>query len=464
MSSSEDVKLRALMMSPGFYGNWWFDEMPWFMPSLRDQILQTQEKRRGGEGASLNRARLLAGAERVRLLLDKNPTPINQMRLKHLQMLLNPQRRENTRALYEEIAKDLAESSKKGEAEACDNHFLAILKHWLGATDAWDVYRKTLDQYDQQRVRTERPSHLHALCWADLGEHEMACDNVARAAHCFRQARNLFQTRTPPPFQVFLLSREADAWVKQGRWAEADFKLNAALKLAEQQPVESLKVFALSRRGWACMEQWKTRQAEEMFRQCEEVLAKADKTDPDARVLHLDVSHGLALAKRFVGPSDQGLAAFRKLSREIGRLFRQLRMDEVGRGVDFRDSRARLVERSIHVLDCQADCNLFAEGGDLKEASDDLRRALRLCPELMAARKDAIRASLMYKQTLVLSLASAYQDLDLAAAHHQQAKALEERLSVDQIKQLAPLRSLSAALLAVFRAGKSARSVRATSR
>jgi hypothetical protein len=191
-----------------------------------------------------------------------------------------------------------------------------------------------------------------------------------------------------------------------------------------------------------------------MFRKCDEILRSGDQTDPDARLLHLHTSHGLAMAKRFASSPEQALSSYRTLSREIGGLFRQLRTREMGRGIDFRDSRGRLVEQAIKTLDRQADCNLFASGGDLKEASDDLRRALRQCHSLPHGKRDAVRAALMHKQALVLCMTSAYQDLDLAEANHKQALALEENLGEEQKKRLELPRRLCAALLAVFKACK----------
>ena len=67
-----------------------------------------------------------------------------------------------------------------------------------------------------------------------------------------------------------------------------------ALKVAEQQPYDSLKAFAFSRRAWGYMEQWKVRPAEEMFRKCDEIPPVAfervtGQAPLDAQVIHVGV-------------------------------------------------------------------------------------------------------------------------------------------------------------------------------
>src|SRR5262245_28669935 len=86
----EQTRKMLLAMVPSAFGNWWVDEAPWFMPSLRSRILNEQPKSRSAEeGIDLRVLKIVAGGIAAGWR-DKADDGLIQMRLNHLDLLLAP--------------------------------------------------------------------------------------------------------------------------------------------------------------------------------------------------------------------------------------------------------------------------------------------------------------------------------------------------------------------------------------
>lgn len=133
--SVEDFELLQAMV-PGEHGKWWFDETPWFIPSLRRMILEGKARQRGEPRESaITRDSLAALAEAAVLEAEKVADPLIQLRVSQYRRLRGVAERGRLR---EEVAKMEAEltaivaNPAKGPAiEAPDLHLLAVLRHYL---------------------------------------------------------------------------------------------------------------------------------------------------------------------------------------------------------------------------------------------------------------------------------------------------------------------------------------------
>ncbi|MEI7854007.1 MAG: caspase family protein [Planctomycetota bacterium] len=473
-SQTDDEMLKAIAMAPGTYGAWWFEEMPWFIPSLRSRILDNLEKNRGTTNSWVRKENLKKSAYDLLRIMENEPDSLTKMRVKHLKILLELTIGQSVGDVFNDIADELRRTQVP--LESMDLHLLALIDHRTGGKDrksyekAIASYEKAIASYDRELQSRVKPSDaLRLLCLADLGQFEFKVNNHDKAASRYQQAL-ADRVLCPVPFQVFVLASEANAWQQLGRWGEADVKLDQAIKLAESLDARStnvekssnpkstnlekslggnelsspLKPFAYSRRAWAYMEQWKFTKAAEFFTQANDYLGK--ENDGEAEIVRFHNMHGLAMARRFTGDPDEALAEYRKISTSIRSIFSQLRTSQ---GVEkkFGDLRARLTERLVNTLERQADCNLFQDKGDLKEAADDLRRAIRETDFLPDGDRSFTKASQLYKLALALGKRSIYQDLDLALACLKEGDELYEKLNNEQKEFLSYKHDLACAIV-----------------
>ncbi|MFO0869949.1 MAG: caspase family protein [Pirellulales bacterium] len=434
---TDDEMLKAIAMAPGTYGAWWFEEMPWFLPSLRARILANVEQPRGTAADWVRKHQLEESAREILRQLENEPGELAQLRLRHLQLLLDPATRQNPDEAYRTIAAELRQVPPGVTLEAADLHLLAVVEHRLGHS-ARDAYRNAVQAYDQGLKKGRRQdAALQMLCFADLGQFEFQENDYEQAAVEYRRALEQ-RVLCPVPFQIFVLCSEADAWQQLGRWGEANAKLDQALQLAfplsERTPESPLTAFVYTRRAWAAMEQWKFHDAAREFLEARACLPKAGQ-DRESAIVEFHNRHGLAMARRFTGDPEGALADYRRISIEIRQIFSQMRAD-AGIERNYGEVRERLAQRLSNTLERQADCNLFRENGDMKEAADDLRRAIRVTEYLPVALRNRTKAVQLYKQVLALSRRSPYQDLDVAAAILRAADELTEQLGDEQQRRL----------------------------
>ena len=445
-SHTDDEMLKAIAMAPGTYGAWWFDEMPWFMPSLRSRILANVEKPRSTTADWVRKHQLEKSAREVLRALENESGELAKLRVRHLKLLLDPATRQNPDGVYKTIASELREPSNGIVLEASDIHLRAVIEHRLG-TSASEVYDKALAAYDAGlKSGRKQDAALRLLCLADMGQFESQNSDYEQAALRYQQALEK-RVLCPVPFQIYVLCSEADAWRKLGRWGEADAKLDQVLRLAIPLATEKqespLTAYAYTRRAWGYMDQWKFREAAEAFARADDHLPRDE--DREAAIIRFHNRHGLAMARRFTGDPEGALAEYRRISVDIRNIISKLRSDP-GIERNFGEIRERLAERLTNTLERQADCNLFRHAGDMREASDDLRRAIRVTDYLPPGSRNPTKAMLLYKQVLALSRKSAFQDLELAAGYLREAEALYKVLGDEQQQRLDCYRKVATAL------------------
>jgi tetratricopeptide (TPR) repeat protein len=262
----------------------------------------------------------------------------------------------------------------------------------------------------------------------DLGYFDLTAGSPEQAATDFKQALDvLVGDQAPAPFRVFALCRLAEAWQQQAAWGEALDKLEIAVHDARKWASgHFLTAHALARRGWTYVEQSRFQQALENFEEADRVLAAQPSPEqhPEVRIARLHIADGKLLARRCLGNAREAAAQYRKLVIELRSEFDRLRNDA---GVEsfITESRSQLRVNLALALEHLADCNLLAEPtnrSDLKDASDDLRRAMRVCRTLPEPAATRIKIMTMYKQALALSLNNSdIQDLTLASSYARDA-------------------------------------------
>jgi predicted nucleic acid-binding protein len=335
-SAKEFRTLQAMV--PGDHGNWWFEEMPWFIPSLRLMILDKAAPEKSAlQSSAIRREELQELAVELHRDLEKaladSPVGIKRtlvkLRLSHAHALRYKSGRESQKVVETIISdfESLEKSEEKEQLEASDLHLLAVCKHYLQRkTDDTEKVEAVETAYTEalRRFDVSRPNELtlKSLCHADYG---LFLSSVKRdyknAATQFRNALSLFgsdlmadvasaaatdelnqsveaivpdgeptrEVKTnvsrsaPAAFRVFVLCSEASAWQQQNLWGKAnDLFTEAHLVAKGFDEDHQLTVFVLNQIAWAQMVQWHIGEATKNFDRANAILLKLAQSTDDA--------------------------------------------------------------------------------------------------------------------------------------------------------------------------------------
>jgi tetratricopeptide (TPR) repeat protein len=541
VTTNGQIRLLQAMV-PGDHGNWWFEEMPWFIPSLRMMILEKLATDRSTvQSTAIRRDELLQLAHELHTKLQEQMNKLSQeegpeskikcdllrLRLAHFKRLSTMTPKDSIKVMEEIVGDfDCLEQAIKSELSASDLHLYAVAKHYLhqkkNLTDGVEeAYKAALAAF-RKEIGDELA--LKALCHTDFGQYlSLVTRDYAGAANQFHQALALFgsdlmpkaeskdmmgqpilpspnQTATsivvaddqqtgnhrivagsaPPAFRVFALCSEAEAWQRQNRWGKANDLLNTARFLAQDFDSEhELMVFVLNRVAWANMEQWRIGEAQQYFRQANEILVSMSRTTSDLTAVkdssqgadqdranwklimghdynsltrYLHHMHGLAMAKRFQGQEQEAIQDYRKIIDLIAGSMSHLKQAENQTQATL-EMEQRLLERLINAQERLADCNLFGNAAqrDLREAADDYRRALQAAATMPAGNvRSQRRVSLLYRLAIALSLPSTIQDVPLALEYCREAQALRKEQKIESIEVSGTLGLIAEAIVKVY--------------
>jgi tetratricopeptide (TPR) repeat protein len=544
VTTKEEIRLLQAMV-PGDHGNWWFEEMPWFIPSLRLMILEKATPDRAALQSSAIRQdelRKLAHdlhttlqAQLAELSQEDNPESrikcaLLRLRLSHFKRLLTMTPKDAVQVV-QTITDDFdaLETETKKELSASDLHLYAVAKHYLHqkknlTEGVKEAYKAALDSFKKE-IGNELA--LKALCHTDYGKYlSQVLRDHPEAANQYHLALTLFgsdlvpqaqakdmmgqpilppasQTAksvvagedqangnhhivagsAPPAFRVFALCSEAEAWQRQNRWGKANDLLNTARYLAQDFDSEhELMVFVLNRVAWANMEQWRIEEAQQYFRQANEILVRMSRTTSDlatvkettdllqqqdldrancklimghdynslTRFLHH--LHGLAMAKRFLGHEQEAIQDYRRIIQLIAESMTHLKETDNQTQATL-EMEQRLLERLINAQERLADCNLFGNAAqrDLREAADDYRRALQATATLPAGNtRSQRRMGLLYRLAITLSLPSTIQDVPLALEYCREAETLRRDQKIESFEVSGTLGLIAEAIVNVY--------------
>lgn len=317
LDADEKSHLKAMVVSR--QGNWWFDEIPWFIPSVRSEIIQLHEKSQPvNRSSSFSELISIEELEKSALeVIDQSTQDkIQQMRYGHVKDILTDcDDAEKLRATLVKIEAELSrfngatesqsvppspegkqsssptktQKQKTVRLQAEDLHFLAVLQHALGKTEeAEQTYKQSIAAYKSSSQENQdnpklRPSIMAAICLADRGELYLnQLQDPLKAAIDFRNARSgilpiLANEKRREDFsalfRIFTLCQEADAWLQINRWSNANELLEKAVEVAiALAPDHYLQAHVYRRKAWAKMMQWKIEEAKIAFKLSNEIL------------------------------------------------------------------------------------------------------------------------------------------------------------------------------------------------
>jgi hypothetical protein len=413
---TEEEQRLLVAMVPSTFGNWWVDEIPWFMPSLRLDILKPLDAKQRSSGAYLDADSIREAAKK--LTAEKPDDP----RYAPLRALLEAKDGETRRRAMREIVERLRKETARPDARAVDLHYLAVLQQKLAekpehVAEAEATYAVALRKYNEGRKGNPTLGLLYALC---LMDHGILCLNTKRyavAVEEFREARRIVARRDGPPpvpFLVFATCREADAQRRLGLFGVADKLMRGALAQITDYQLRSASALPLSaavwkHHAWAMMEDCRFNEADHSFGECQRILEGLIKREVNPFQCKIDlfhVRHGRAMIKRFQGNDADAVAEFRRLTADIAAEMRELNRTYED-AANYAELKQQLAYRYQNSLDRQADCHLFGRYPDYAEAAYDYGRALRVTDNIPRDRRNEVRIDLLYRRAIALCLAPA---------------------------------------------------------
>ncbi|TWU24839.1 Caspase domain protein [Novipirellula galeiformis] len=440
LSDGGQLQLQAMIAS--CQGEWWFDEMPWFIPSIRALLIKQhstrvpQKRSSAGVAAFVDIDELRKTANAV--IRDRRiGDDLTSLRYKHAGLLFQVKNSKQLEKALETIEKDLSERVTELVAE--DSHLRAVVLHKLGKTEEAKVaYISAIEKYKEERTRSEQDAltFTAALCCADYGEFLVSISEQEEAVEQFAIAISLVQEVSTNRvysafFQVFATGRQADAKAGLREWRASGDLFDKAEELgARDLPGHLLHAHILNRRGWLRMKRWRLTDAQRDFNRSSEILKKHfvkenGKLNHNARITDLHNQHGIAMLTRFKGDTLLATEAYLNLDSTVQDNYREFLAS------DDHDPAILLsfIDRLINTRERLGDCNLFGDPIEIdpREAFDDYRRALSLV-HLLSRRtsdeedtstqhdeaRDKRRSALLYKQSLALCMDSSIKDTELA--------------------------------------------------
>ncbi len=384
---------RYIETLPGLNGNWWLDETPWLLPSVRSGLFHAIEEDGIPPGVSLDDAEI----DSIRDLRQQSNTDSIQNRIREITNRIIVHHSSNRRSSFFSLEGDDPETLDENKLRSkfeniaqwhqasgqptspIDLHVQAVARHKQGRfTEAEELYRKTLAGLEEGSTQSATISPIEAsghisLVWADYGELLYTMGRYDDASLQFRLAS---ESITGPieefaEFIVYSRCRESDSLRKSvdGR-SQASEALKAAEPAVAQLPTDHpLVAFFHERQGWLALDEWQASAAAKSFR-----LAIAQRQK--------NIDAGNRRAPFFLYFDEQGLAMAERLQGELEAS--RLRLEQLANRVEkartepkrlSAKQRSELESRYLNALERQADVPLF-DIGQPDQAREPLERAI----------------------------------------------------------------------------------------
>jgi serine/threonine protein kinase/tetratricopeptide (TPR) repeat protein len=414
---------------PGLNGRWWFDEMPWLLPPVRQAIARELTETPSSVSAS------------GQLAVPSPPLDPNTATAQGWLLKMVDSAKGHLSAAPRELLDDLLNASKEDlrDAElsarlqnaldrftdghgnatqwhAMDLHTRAVLEHKIAmiendrelASQSIESYRLALADYQATSTVT---TSLRSRCLIDCG---MLQALVLRdyAAACQQYDGVLTWNDAP-------LLLQAEAWLGRGiasaaankdpssKYTEAGQALTRAQDLLRDSPLVAANHpfvgHAHERFAWILMDQWEVRKANDQFKEARNIrfdnFWKSKNAFSQIFVFHND--HGQAMAERYCGDVRVARAQYDLVIGEIEKTLAKAETDSDRPGLQ--RFRRDLRERLSNSCERRADCELYQ--GAASGSPVDLAEAIRLYTIARDKADDpAARVAMSYKRAIMLAL------------------------------------------------------------
>lgn len=415
-----------LAQLPGLNGSWWFNEIPWYLPFIRELILKQIDETRdikavlGNDPEKYYDPNIVSVYDWLWNIVQKYK---DKLPLSERELLDEIKKYNDTSADSEDSAVAIQgfldrfltthskENRKNESLRAVDLHTWALLEHRLAeirndrklAETATRRYREALERYRAEAATEEgkpqtasaiRSRRMEFLCYSDSARLEfLATGSYTKALQRYESVsqQRKTQERLSVLFLAELRAAEGTLSADAGRFDDSLFirALDMLTRSKIGERMHPLSAQLTERYAWSLLEQWKVTEAGRQFEQALLIRGGNYRETNNNLALNylLHDMHGQALTFRYQGNTNRAVEEYRRILSEIDPILKECRSNSkddessclVSPGI--RRFHASLRERAANSRERLADCVLY--GGAASEAfsSGRLSEAAKLYAE-----------------------------------------------------------------------------------
>lgn len=302
---AENAAIAAeVLLLPGLEGGWWFEEIPWFIPPVREAVAGKLTPDAAQQIYSPDTQAVSAWLWAQAQACEGELSTARWQLMHSLGVQLS-----QTEAGLRTVLQQFSETFGNDDAlSAADIHTRANLEHRLAvmtqdksqAAKALQTYRRAAALYEKES--SPRAGSLAVLARADAARLEIFASDYNQAYAEFREINGM--TNLPALFRVELQSTFGAAGAEAGRYS--DWCFTRAANTLEASPAgrrtHPLKAVVAQRYARSLLQQWKLAEAWEQFRSARtacEVMREVEHADVAVR--EIEILHGQALTLRLMG-------------------------------------------------------------------------------------------------------------------------------------------------------------------
>jgi serine/threonine protein kinase len=426
---------KAIETMPGLNGRWWFDETPWLLPDVRQQLVISladtdEETRQTALDAIHKNASAPAAYQKLFELADRFTREWPDDVKTHLATVETYDPEDSDADAFAQslrsIATELDSPGRRESLTGVELHVRAVIYHHLEQLEAASRY------YDAaaDRYREEEQPTLRSLCLLDWGELLHDFRQPALAHSKFRQAWRELRNSLPPDeplpplFELYAKAMEADAHRRIGNMREAESLLLRVWQIASELPsAHPLRAFAHERRAWFHLDNWRLEEAQIDFQTALKIREAHDPENHRARHFIYWDQQGIGMSQMYDGEVEDARAVFQTLLKQI----------DVPPGEITIKQRRELLDRRPNLHERLADTSLFSGNGQSTENGADPATELDLAiataedEKFQLDGRKSILIRLHYKAAVVRALRG---EIEMAQSHVNAAQTLEAQLPV----------------------------------
>lgn len=429
---------RELVLVPGLNGQWWFDDMPWYLPAVRRTVADTYRGTKGvshllGRGQTLHYDPNVLKAqqwlwEESSASLGGLPPSQRKLAAALAELSALPLTGNELAARVREcLAQFTADKDEEGDWSAADYHTRALLEHQI-AFNVKDQEMATAAaaSYDLALAAYAPDDPLRRLCLSDSARLYSLVLKDEKDAYQTSQARfqEAIEGETPLPFFVENLAALGVAGDVAGKSQDPtphDRAIHRVTDTSLANQSHPLVAHLHERKAWSLIDQWRIDEAENEFGVAFQYrnVNFSNVGNPFAQVYVFHNRHGLAMVKRYRGDIEGARETYRALVEDVKKALQhaesESRKSQPGQQRFVRDLRERLFNGQERL----ADCVLYqtavtrADRGGLARAAETYREAYQL-----AAKNDE-SAALVIGCKWCLALALLGDEVSLATCRGQ---------------------------------------------
>jgi tetratricopeptide (TPR) repeat protein len=435
----EQAKLNLAQL-PGLNGCWWFEEIPWFIPPVRELFMRKLAESPdttavpGNDPEKYFDPNVSAVDEWLWSLTEKylnGLTPPQRELVVALHNFINDNNSESQNPLKSAI--ETFEASLSSEAKAIDLHTLANLKHRLAmfsenkgdAEIAVNCYETALAKYAEESRSSPDLEMLAILCRSDGLRVEY--DYIAHAENkridhfdaLFGKFEELCALcdmgKLSPMLEIEFRVAYATLATEAGKFDRAEHQFRLANKplgdhilLMQAHP---LKAYIAERRAWFLTDRWRMKEAEALFADAKRYRENNLEMSGNRHTMIyvLDNMQGLAMTAHYLGYSDSAEAQYRQAQNLIDKTISDWiasSQQGVPRDMQFP---AGLYERAGNIRERRADCTFYggAASGIGRERFGEMADLYRQAAEFHDA--PGMKQVMRFKQAILLMLSGGEQ-------------------------------------------------------